>query len=78
VCACIRWKAKTLEFKIPDIEISRNDTIAIRNKIVSIDPVKRKKLKTNKSTLRYQQKKIKEWKEIKAYSKTKVKIERQN
>ena len=71
----ISGKAKTLDFKIPDIEISRNDTIDMRNKIMSIDPKERKKLKLNKSTLWYQQKKIKENKTIKMYNKSKVKIE---
>ena len=70
----ISGKAKTLEFKIPDIEILRNDTMDIRNKIMSIDPEKRKELKINKSTLWYQQRKIKEGKSIKMYNKTKVKI----
>ena len=56
----ISGKAKTLEFKIPDILISRNDTIDMKNRIVSIDPEKRKALKINKSKLWYQQKKIKE------------------
>ena len=68
-------KTKTLEFKIPDITISRNDTIDVKNRIMSIDPEKRKALKLNKSTLWYQQKKIKEGKTIKMYNKTKVKIE---
>jgi len=39
------------------------------------DSEKRKELKINKSTLWYQQKKIKEGKTIKVYNKTKVKIE---
>ena len=68
-------KIKTLEFRIPDIKISRNDTIDVQNKIMSIDPEKRKALKINKSTLWYQQKKIKEGKSIKMYNKTKVKSE---
>jgi hypothetical protein len=42
---------------------------------MSIDPEKRKELKINKSTLWYQQKKIKEGNSIKIYNKTKVKIE---
>ena len=71
----ISGKTKTLEFKIPDIEISRNDTIDMRNKIMSIDPEKRKELKINKSTLWYQKKNIKEGKAIKVYKKTRVKIE---
>ena len=71
----ILGKTKTLEFKIPDIAISRNDTIDVKNKIMSIDPEKGKALKINESTLWYQQKKIKEGKTIKMYNKTKVKIE---
>ena len=42
----------------------------VRSKIMSIDPQKRKELKINKSTLWYQQKKIKEGKSIKMYRKT--------
>ena len=71
----ISGKTKALDFKIPDIEISRNDTIDVKNRIMSIDPEKRKALKINKSTLWYEQKKIKEGKIIKMYNKTKVKIE---
>ena len=70
----ISGKTKALDFKIPDIEISRNDTIDIKNKIMSIDPEKRKALKLNKSTLWYQQKKIKEGKAIKVYKKTRVSV----
>ena len=66
--------SKSLEFAIPDIAIKRNDNSEIRDKIMSIDPEKRKELKINKSTLWYQQKKIKEAKTIKIYNKTKVKI----
>jgi CRISPR-associated protein Cas1 len=68
-------KTKSLELKIPDIAISRNDNIPVRDKIISIDPEKRKELKINKSTLWYQQKKIKEGKTLKVYNKTKVRIE---
>jgi len=63
-----------LKFKIQNIIIHRNDDIEMGDKIMSIDPEKRKELKINKSTLWYQQKKIKEGKIIKVYSKTKVKI----
>ena len=65
---------KQLEFSIPDIEIKRNDDSQVRDKIMSIDPVKRKELKINKSTLWYQQKKIKEGKTIKVYNKTRLRI----
>ncbi|MHB1440448.1 MAG: hypothetical protein ACYCSO_05810 [Cuniculiplasma sp.] len=47
----------------------------MRNKIMSIDTEKRKALKINKSTLWYQQKKIKEGKTLKVYNKTRVRIE---
>ena len=69
----ISGNVKTLEFKIPDIAISRNDTMDMRNKILSLDPEKRKALKINKSTLWYQQKKIKEGKSIKIYNKVMLK-----
>ena len=66
-------KSKSLNFNIPDISIQRNDTNEVREKIASIDPEERKALKINKSTLWYQQGKIKEGKPIKVYGKTKVK-----
>jgi len=46
-----------------------------KRKKLKLDREKRKELKINKSTLWYQQKKIKEGKSIKIYNKTKVKIE---
>ena len=70
----IMGNVKQLELRIPEIEIKRNDDFQIRDRIMSIDPEKRKELKINKSTLWYQQKKIKEGKTIKIYSKTKGKI----
>ena len=41
---------------------------------MSIDPIKRRELGINKPTLWYQQKKIKEGREIKVYRKTREKI----
>ena len=67
--------SKSLEFTIPAIELKRKDNSQVRDKIMSIDPGKRKELKINKSTLWYQQKKIKKGKTIKVYKKTKVRIE---
>ena len=67
-------KSKNFEFFMPEINIKRNDSINLRKKIESIEPEERKKLKINKSTLWYQQKKIKEGKPVKLYEKTKVKI----
>jgi len=71
----ITGNSKQLEFSIPDIAIKRNDNSQIRDKIMSINPEKRKELKINKSTLWYQQKKIKGGETIKIYNKTKGKIE---
>jgi CRISPR-associated protein Cas1 len=70
----ITGNSKNLEFSIPDIAIKRNDNSQIRERIMSIDPEKRKELKINKSTLWYQQKKIKEGKTIKIYNKTRLRI----
>jgi CRISPR-associated protein Cas1 len=55
----ISGNVKELEFTIPNIMMSRNDNIQVRDKIMPIDPSKRKELKINKSTLWYQQNKIK-------------------
>jgi len=63
-----------LEFTIPSIAIKRNDNFQIMERIMSIDPEKRKELKINKSTLWYQQKKIKEGKSIKVYNKLGVRL----
>ncbi len=68
-------KQKTFEFKIPDIEISRNNAIDVQKKIMSIDPEMRIALKINKSTLWCQQKNIKVGKTIKTYNKIKVRVE---
>ena len=46
------------------------DNKDIRSKIMAIEPKKRKELKINKSTLWYQQKKIKDGKTIKMYNKS--------
>jgi len=66
---------KGLKFKIQNIIIHRNDDIEMGDKIMSIDPEKRKELKINKSTLWYRQKKIKEGKTLKVYNRTMVRIE---
>ena len=66
---------KELKFEMPDMQISRNDNVELRNRIMEITPEIRKKLKINKSTLWYRQKKIKEGKTIKLYNKTKMRIE---
>ena len=71
---CLLEKSGKLEFNIPELKIVRVDNKDVRSRIMSIDPDKRKALGINKSTLWYQQKKIKEGKEIKVYSKTRGKL----
>jgi len=61
---------KHLEFTIPNIAIKRNDNFQIMERIMSIDPEKRKMLNINRSTLWYQQKKIKEGNTLKVNNKT--------
>jgi len=74
----ITGNSKQLEFSIPGIAIKRNDNSQVRDKIMSIDPEKRKELKINRSTLWYQQKKIKEGKTIKIYNETRRGLNEQN
>lgn len=69
-------KTNVLELRIPDLKITRVDSEETRSKIMAIDPEKRKELGINKSTLWYQQKKIKEGNIIKVYGKTKVRIDK--
>jgi len=63
-----------LKFNIQNIIIYKNDDIEMWDKIFSVNPEKRRELKINKSTLWYQQKKIKEGKTIKVYDKIKVRM----
>ncbi|MGC9201018.1 MAG: hypothetical protein ACP5F8_03680 [Candidatus Aenigmatarchaeota archaeon] len=51
-------------------KLPKNDDIEMRNKVKSIDPDKRKEQKINKSTMLYQEKKIKDRKAIRIYRKT--------
>ena len=71
----ISGNQKLLGLNIPDISISRNDTIGMKDRIITIDPQKGKALRINKSTSRYQKKNIKESNAIKMYKKTKVRVE---
>ena len=70
----VKSREKGLKFMIQNIIIHRKYDTEMGDKIMSIDPERRKELKINKSTLWYQQKKIKKGKTIKIYNKTKVKI----
>ena len=63
-----------LSFDKFEIELNRKDNLDLRDKIISITPEERKRLGIGKSTLWYQQKRIKEGKTIKVYEKVMDKI----
>ena len=63
----ITGKTKELSFSTPEIKLDRMDSLRVIERIMSITPEKRKKLGINKSTLWYQQKKIRAGKVIKLY-----------
>jgi CRISPR-associated protein Cas1 len=62
-------KTKTLSFGLQPLAIRRNDTVDLRQHILSISPAERKRLGINKSTLWYQKKKVSEGRAVKIYSK---------
>jgi CRISPR-associated protein Cas1 len=68
-------KKKTIEFVVPHVEINRNDTISMREKILSMSPEERKSLKINKSTLWYMKKNLINNKSFKIYNKSLTKIQ---
>lgn len=59
---------------VPHVEIDRNDTILMREKILSMSPEEKKKLKINKSTLRYMKNNLKN-KSLKIHNKNLTKIQ---
>jgi CRISPR-associated protein Cas1 len=67
-------KSGKLQFNIPQLNIKREDSIELRDRIASLTAEDRKRLGINKSTLWYMQKKIKEGKTIKVYSKVMSKL----
>ena len=67
-------KKKEFEFEVPAIQIQREDSLDIREKISKMTPEERKKLGINKSTLWYMKKNLKSGKSIKIYDKTWSKI----
>jgi len=67
-------KSNELRFSLPEIDIEREDSSSIRDRILSISPEERKKLGINKSTLWYQKKHIREGKRIKIYQKVNSKL----
>ncbi|QRF75440.1 hypothetical protein Thermo_00940 [Thermoplasmatales archaeon] len=68
-------KTKSPDFKIPELSTSRNENNTTRERIISTDSEERKSLGINKSTLWYQQKRLKKGKLVKLYKKTRSRIE---
>ncbi|NDF27792.1 MAG: CRISPR-associated endonuclease Cas1, partial [Nitrosopumilaceae archaeon] len=67
-------KIKRVEFVVPKMEINRDDTVLLRQKLLSMTPEQRKKLGINKSTLWYIKKNIQSKDKIKIYDKVLDKV----
>lgn len=67
-------KSDKLEFEIPPIEINRNDSLNIRDKLLNMTSKERKRLGINKSTLWYIQKNLRDGRKIELYDKIMAKI----
>jgi len=67
-------KKKSLEFVVPPIKINRNDTVLLKEKILSMTPEQRKRLGIAKSTLWYLKKNIASKDKIKIYDKVLKKV----
>jgi len=67
-------RKKNVEFIVPKIEINRDDTILLRQKLLSMTPEQRKKLGINKSTLWYIKKNLQSKDKIKLYYKVLDKV----
>jgi CRISPR-associated protein Cas1 len=67
-------KSRKMEFVVPKMEINRDDTILLRQKLLSMTPEQRKKLGINKSTLWYIKKNLQSKDKIKIYDKVLDKV----
>jgi len=68
-------KKKEFDFVIPKMQLNRNDTLELREKILNMTPEERKRLGINKSTLWYVKKNLIEGKTPKIYEKIVLKIQ---
>ncbi len=71
----ISGKKKDFEFVVPKLEINRDDTISLRDRILALSPENRRKLGINKSTLWYIKRNISDGKSVKIYDKILSKLE---
>ncbi|NDB51930.1 MAG: CRISPR-associated endonuclease Cas1, partial [Nitrososphaeria archaeon] len=67
-------KNKRIEFVVSKMEINRDDTVLLRQKLLSMTPEQRKKLGINKSTLWYIKKNLQSKDKIKIYDKVLDKV----
>ena len=67
-------KEKEFDFDIPKIKLNRNDDVELREKILKMTTIERKRLGINKSTLWYIKKNLSEGKTPKIYEKILLKI----
>jgi len=69
-------KRKEIAFVVPKFQIGRDDTISLKEKILSLSPEDRKRLGINKSTLWYMKKNLQSKDKIKIYDKVLEKIDK--
>jgi CRISPR-associated protein Cas1 len=69
---------KTLAFDIPEVKITRDDDLELREFILNMRPEERRKLGINRNTLWYMRENLKKGKKIKLYEKVKDKINLQS
>jgi len=67
-------KKKTIDFDVPKLEINRDDTILLKEKLLSMTPEQRKRLGINKSTLWYIKRNLESKDKIKIYDKVLDKV----
>lgn len=63
-------KRSDIDFAVPNLEIRRDDTVSLKERILGLTPEDRKRLGINKSTLWYMKKNLKSNKRTKFYDKT--------
>lgn len=67
-------RKKNIEFVIPKMEINRDDTMLLKQKLLSMTPEQRKNLGINKSTLWYIKKNLQSKDKVKIYDKVLEKV----
>lgn len=67
---------KALDFKIPEVQIRRDDNLELRDRISNMMPEERRELGLRRNTLWYMQRNIRDGKKIKIYKKVELKIHR--